>query len=86
MLLNALCLKCWVLGGAGKYTVNFHGVESVVAKQTVADAFLHSNGSIHLRAFGTLNLTLWNDMLKEFEERHGQLTPADVIMINFGAW
>lgn len=66
--------------------MNFHGVESHVTKQTVADAFLHSNGSIHLRSFGLFNLTLWDDMIKEFEEDYGQLTPADIVMINFGAW
>ena len=35
-----------------------------------------------LRAFGRFNLTLWDDVFKEFLP----LTDNDVIVVNFGAW
>eukprot|EP00884_Botryococcus_braunii_P000146 jgi/Botrbrau1/10131/Bobra.0191s0004.1 len=52
----------------------------------VGDIQLEDGGSVHYRGFGVLNLTLWDDMITEFEEQYGRLTENDVIMFNFGAW
>ena len=40
------------------------------------------HAQVFLRAFGRFNLTLWDDVFKEFEP----LTDQDVIIVNFGAW
>jgi hypothetical protein len=71
---------------AGNYTVRLSGDPTVIMKQFLGDMHLANNGSIHLRAFGRLNLTLWDDILAEFEETYGKLTPRDIIMFNFGGW
>jgi hypothetical protein len=71
---------------AGNYTVRMSGLDRVILKQFLGDLHLHGNGSIHLRSFGQFNLTLWDNILAEFEATYGKLTSRDIIMFNFGAW
>lgn len=71
---------------AGNYTVKMKGDNRPILKQFLGDLHLHGNGSIHLRSFGQMNLTLWDDILQEFEQTYGKLTSHDIVMINFGAW
>lgn len=71
---------------AGQYTVHFSCEERTILKQYLGEIQLQGNGSIHLRSFGQFNLSLWDDVLADFEQEHGKLTPRDIIMFNFGAW
>lgn len=50
--------------------------------QFVGNFSMEGGGEVHVRCFGIFNLTLWDDVMEEFQP----LTRNDVIMVNFGAW
>jgi hypothetical protein len=65
---------------AGNYTVPT--TSRSIHKLYVGNVHLRSGGRIHLRSFGIVNITLWDDVIREF----GEITENDIILFNFGAW
>jgi hypothetical protein len=73
-------LTTW-MPGLGNYSAPGYP-KKYVLKQYIGNLYLESGGSIHLRSFGILNISLWDDVLRDF----GKLTDQDVLLVNFGAW
>ena len=66
----------------GDYGLRGGGPGETVLKQHVGDLILTNGAEIHLRSFGRFNLSLWDDVLDDFQP----LTERDYIVVNFGAW
>ncbi len=67
---------------ARNYTARGIPAPFVIPRQYIGQFEMASGAQVYLRAFGRFNLTLWDDVMAEFEP----LTERDVIVFNFGAW
>ena len=67
---------------ARNYTARGIAGDFVIPRQYIGHFELDTGARVFLRAFGRFNLSLWDDVMAEFQP----LTDRDVIVFNFGAW